>query len=657
MSAVAVPGSARGRSGPSVRLVFSGLLLVMLVAALDSTIVSTALPTIAGDLGGLQHISWVATAYLLGQTVVTPLYGKIGDLFGRKRVLQGALVLFLIGSALCGAAQSMTALIAFRAIQGLGGGGLMVLSQAAIGDVVPPAERGRYSGFFGAIFGVATVIGPLLGGFLTTNLSWRWIFYVNLPVGIVAIAVLAVTLPSGTRSKRSIDYAGTALLGGSLTALILATSLGGNAYDWGSGFIIGMGIAAVALLAAFVFVERRTSEPVLPPSLFRNNVIVTTGAVGLIVGFALLGSVTYLPTFLQVVNGVSPTASGLQLLPLMGGLLVMSIITGQIVTRTGRYKAFPIIGTAVMALGLYLLSTMDEHTSRSSQILFMLVLGIGLGLVMQVLVLAAQNTVSYEQLGVATSSATLFRLIGSALGTAVLGAVFSNRLASELSSVLPKGGQSGGSGLGSLSPSRLDRLPIGIRGEYVHAFAQALDTVFLVGAGISVVAFGISWLIKEEPLRQTVTTTGVNEGLATPTDRDSLTEITRALGVLLGRDGVKRAIERTVEEAGLELSARAAFVMFVLGRDPEADLAEVARMRSVDPAILADGLAELQARSLVQTEPRALTQSGHEALELLLAARRRRIAALLDGWSPEQYDQVGLLLSRLAREAQAPAPA
>ncbi len=641
-----------------MRLVFSGLLLVMLVAALDSTIVSTALPTIAGDLGGLQHISWVATAYLLGQTIVTPLYGKIGDLYGRKRVLQGALVLFLIGSALCGAAQSMTELIAFRGIQGLGGGGLMVLSQAAIGDVVPPSERGRYSGFFGAIFGVATVIGPLLGGFLTTNLSWRWIFYVNLPVGVIAIAVLAITLPSGERTKRRVDYAGTALLGGSLTALVLATSLGGNAYDWGSGFILGMGIASVALLAAFIFVERRSPEPVLPPSLFRNNVIVTTGAVGLIVGFALLGSVTYLPTFLQVVNGVSPTASGLQLLPLMGGLLVMSIITGQIVTRTGRYRPFPIIGTAVMALGLYLLSTMDEHSSRGSQILFMLVLGMGLGLVMQVLVLAAQNAVSYEQLGVATSSATLFRLIGSALGTAVLGAVFSNRLANELSSVLPRRAQQGGApGIGSLSPSSLDQLPPAIHADYVHAFAQALDTVFLVGAGISVVAFGISWLIKEEPLRQTVTTTGVNEGLATPTDRDSLTEITRALGVLLGRDGVKRAIEHTVAEAGLDLSARAAFVMFVLGRDPEVDLTELARQRGTDPAILAEGLAQLQERGLVQTQPRALTQAGHEALELLLAARRRRIAALLDGWSPEQYDQVGLLLSRLAREVQAPAPA
>ena len=639
-----------------MRLVFAGLLLVMLVAALDSTIVSTSLPTIAADLGGLAHISWVATAYLLGQTVVTPLYGKVGDLYGRKRTLQGALVLFLVGSALCGAAQTMAELIACRGIQGLGGGGLLVLSQAAIGDVVPPAERGRYNGFFGAVFGVATIIGPLLGGFFTTNLSWRWIFYVNLPVGALAIGVLAVTLPAGQRVGRRIDYGGAALLAGSLSALILLTSLGGNSYPWGSPFIVAMGVAAVALLAAFVFVERRAVEPLLPPALLRNSVVVTTGVVGLIVGFALLGSVTYLPTFLQIVNGITPTDSGLALLPLMGGMLTMSILTGQIVTRTRRYKPFPILGTAVMTVGLYLLSTMNEHSSRATEILFMAVLGVGLGMVMQVLVLAAQNAVPYELLGVATSSATLFRLIGSALGTAVLGAVFSNRLSSALDTLLPPAARAVGLNGGSVNPRQLDTLPQSVRIPFIHAFTQSLDTVFLVAAGVGAMAFVISWLIKQLPLRETVTTTGVAESLAAPTDRDSLTEITRAVGVLLGRDAVKETIYHSAAESGAAMGPRAAFALVLVARDPRIDLERFARRRGIAAGILPAGLRELRERGLLEPESCELTAAGRAALECLVAARSARIASLLDGWCPDHHDQVGQLLSRLAREVTAPAP-
>src|SRR4051795_8105549 len=410
----------------SVLLVVSGLMMVMLLASLDQTIVSTALPTIVGDLGGLEHISWVVTAYLLAITAVTPLYGKLGDLYGRKIVLQGALVIFLIGSALCGMAQGMTELIAFRAIQGVGGGGLMGSAQAAIGDVVPPRERGKWMGLFGAVFGVSSVAGPLIGGFFTSNLTWRWIFYVNLPLGIAALGVLAVTLPGAKeRVEHAIDYLGTVLLAVTLSSVVLATTLGGTSYDWGSPFIVGLGIAAVLGLIAFIAVERRAAEPVLPPELFRNRVFVVTSAVGFVVGFALFGALTYLPLFQQVVRGATPTESGLQLVPVMAGVLIASIASGQIISRTGRYKAWPVAGTAIACAGMFALSTMDAATSTGAAAAFMFVLGLGLGMVMQVLVLAVQNAVPYEQLGVATSGATLFRSIGGGQGVAATGALVS----------------------------------------------------------------------------------------------------------------------------------------------------------------------------------------------------------------------------------------
>ena len=459
MTAAAAPAAPRTHA--SVGIIFTGLMLVLLLAALDSTIVATALPTIVGDLGGLEHISWVTSAYLLAQTVVTPLYGKLGDLYGRKRILQVAVVIFLIGSALCGLAQSMPALIAFRAVQGFGAGGLIVLTQAVIGDVVSPRERGRYQGIFGAVFGLASVAGPLLGGFIVEQSSWRWIFYVNLPIGLLALVVLAVTLPATRGQARPvIDYLGTGLLATGLSAIVLVTSLGGTTWEWASVETYGTAAIGVGALAAFALVELRVPEPVLPPALWRERVFTVSSVLSLIVGFALFGAVTFLPLYSQTVDGATPTESGLQLLPMMVGVLIASIGSGQAITRFGRYKAFPVAGTAVMAVGLFLLSRLETDTSRTTAAVYMLILGLGLGLTMQVLVLAVQNAVPYAVLGSATSGVTLMRGVGGSVGTAVFGAIFTNRLTGSLSGGgLPPELERIVGGGGRLTGEQVQRLP------------------------------------------------------------------------------------------------------------------------------------------------------------------------------------------------------
>jgi EmrB/QacA subfamily drug resistance transporter len=658
MSAAATPSIATEAKGGqvSLRLVFGGLLLVMFLAALDQTIVATALPTIVGDLGGLDHISWVVTAYLLAQTVVTPLYGKLGDMYGRKIVLQGALIIFLIGSALCGLSQNLDELIAFRALQGLGGGGLMVSAQAAIGDVVPPRERGRYVGLFGAVFGLASVAGPLLGGFLTTNLSWRWIFYVNLPLGIVAMFVLAATLPSvAERVHHNIDYIGTGLLAVGLSSIVLLASLGGVSFGWGSAEIIGLAVAGVVFLAAFLWFERRASEPVLPPRLLSNRVFVVTGAVGFIVGFALFGAITYLPLFLQVVKGASPTGSGLQLLPLMGGLLITSIASGQVITRTGHYKPFPIAGTAVMALGLYLLSTMDTTVSHEAIIGFMFVLGLGLGLVMQVLVLAVQNAVDYSDLGVATSGATLFRSMGGALGTAVLGAIFANRLTSELKSALPAGAAAHAPSGGEVNPQQIKHLPAALHAGYLHAFTSSLSSVFIVAAIIALAAFVLSWFIRELPLRETIGTGDLVDTYASPRDGSSLAEVANMLGRLDRREGAREIIERLAGRAGVDVSPAGCWLLARLSTDGTIELSVLAARSQVDIDRLLSARDELSRLELIgacRDEPACFepTAAGRATLERLTSTGEQRLADLLEDWRPEEHKELADLIATLAHE-------
>ena len=443
-----------------ILLIIGALMLGMFLAALDQTIVSTALPTIVADLHGGSHLAWIVVAYLLAATCSTPLWGKLGDQYGRKVFFQAAIVIFLIGSILSGLSQTLFELIAFRAIQGLGAGGLMVGAQAIVGDIVPPRDRGRYQGLFGAVFGVASVIGPLLGGVFVEQLSWRWIFYVNVPIGVIALAVVASTVPGRlTRVHHVIDYLGTVLLVLATTCLVLFTSLGGTSFAWGSTTIIGLGIAGAVLSGVFAIVELHATEPVLPLHLFKIRTFWVANLVGFIVGFAMFGAIVYLPLYFQLVRGQSPTISGLELLPLMAGLLIASIGSGQVISRTGRYRVFPILGTALMTVGVLLLSRMGVRTSFAFSSLSMLVLGVGLGCVMQVLVLVVQNAVPYSELGVATSGATFFRSIGGSFGTAIFGAIFSNVLVGNLIKHLGHLTLPPGVTTSSLTPAILDKLP------------------------------------------------------------------------------------------------------------------------------------------------------------------------------------------------------
>jgi EmrB/QacA subfamily drug resistance transporter len=459
-------------------LTFTGLLLAMLLASLDQTIVSTALPTIVGDLGGIDQLSWVVTAYLLAATVTMPLWGRISDLYGRKRLFQAAIVVFLAGSALSGAAQTIGELIAFRALQGLGAGGLMTLAMAIVADIVSPRERGRYQGYIQMVFVVASVAGPLLGGLFTDHASWRWVFYVNLPIGAVALAVISTSLHLPVeRTRKRIDYLGAALLAGGLTCILLVTTWGGREYAWGSSEIAALGAGALVLLVAFAAQERRAPEPILPLRLLSEPVFNIVSAVLFLTTCAFFAAIVFMPLYLQLVTGASATESGLLLLPLLLGATTSTFVAGRLVTRTGRYKVFPICGLALMAIGLLLLSRLDAHSSRATAGVFLVVFGVGFGMVSQILTVAIQNAVERRDIGIATASANLFRSLGGSVGVAVFGAIFASRV-----------------------PAGIDGAQLAKRPD-PGAVADALHSVFLAAAPVAALGLAAVLLLKEVPLR------------------------------------------------------------------------------------------------------------------------------------------------------------
>jgi EmrB/QacA subfamily drug resistance transporter len=648
---VSIPGPA---PRVNVRVVFGGLMLVLLLAALDQTIVATALPTIVSDLGGLNQLAWVTSAFLLAQTAVTPVYGKLGDLYGRKRILQSAIVLFLVGSALCGQANSMTELIAFRAVQGLGAGGLVVLIQAVIGDIVAPRDRGRYQGLFGAVFGIASVGGPLLGGLIVQAVSWRWIFYVNLPIGLAALFVLGATLPAtGPRGKPAIDYVGASLLAAGLSAIVLVASLGGTTWAWGSTEVIVVGALGIALMGAFAVAESRAREPVLPLELLRDRLFVVCGTLSFIVGFALFGSVTFLPLYFQTVDAASPTGAGLRLVPMIGGLLIMSILSGQLISRTGRYKVFPVMGTALMAIGLVLLSRLDVGTSVLIASAYLLVLGLGLGAVMQVLVLAVQNAVDYSMLGAATSAVTLARGMGGSLGTAVFGSIFISQLHAHLKNALTGSlGHQVASG-GRLTGAQVVKLPPPVRHVYEHAYVLSLRPVLLVAGAVAALGFVLSLLIEQRPLREAATaSTGLEDSLAAPRSSDSLAEIERSLTKLTTLDERRRFRREVAARSGVDISPGAIWALVQIDEHGFDRARGIAEANGVNSERIAQVLSELRDRGLLAGEDGdgKLTDTGRQYTERLLAARRELLSEALASGDGDRPPELTALLRRLARE-------
>ncbi len=615
-------------------LIFVAVLLGMLLAALDQTIVATALPTVVADLGGAGHQSWVVTSYLLASTIATAIVGKLGDLFGRKAVFQISIVFFLLGSVLCGLATSMGMLVAARALQGIGGGAIMVTAMAVIGEVIPLRDRGRYQGALGAVFGVTTVIGPLLGGFFTDHMTWRWAFWINVPVAIVVFAVAVTAIPSLARSaKPVIDYAGILLVGIGASGLTLATSWGGGEYAWGSPMILGLFIGSAIALALFVRVELRAAEPILPIRLFASPVFTVCCILAFIVGFAMLGAMTFLPTFMQFVDGVSATESGLRTLPMVLGLLITSVGSGQIVGRTGRYKIFPIVGTAVMALVFFLLSRLGVDSPLWREALFLFILGTGIGMCMQVLVLTVQNTASFADLGVATSGVTFFRTIGSSFGAAIFGSLFANFLGSRIGPALLA---SGAPPEAAESPKALHGVSAEMARPIVEAYADSLGTVFLCAVPVALVGFVVALFLKEVPLREmdVAAAADLGEGFGMPSTESPEKILEVAVGRMF-RDSPEIRLRNLAGRHGCVLDVPELWALLQIYRQNQvfgsADIGDIAERLRVPREVIEPAFDRLVERgcALRTGDLLWLTQLGVSQVDSVSGAIVERIVAKL----------------------------